>query len=375
MNNIKRLGIVIVVVAVAALVGGSFGGSEILDRAIIVGMGIDATDKEEELKVTAEIISPGNGSEQVGTFSKTITVTAESIADAIKAIAENVGKEASLGQCIIIVFGEKYYSERNLFDVIDYLINSDSFRESAVVCCCEGPAEQLMNNGDALSQSVSLALSAKLLDQTKKVGIASNNLLDFTRSQRELSKAGYLNLVRFKMSENTDQNDPEKKQGYFSYNEIAVFKNNSYVCKLSETESKAFSVFDKKALGGSFVSDATGKKITLNVNDKKVTKKYVNGEVSIEIKLSVNLSRTDSANESGSFTYKESKNVAKENLDDVKKQVEKIVSEFLQRQITENFDIAGLHEAIRQKEGSSRELEDLPVEDISVKFSVSVEEK
>ena len=96
MSNIKRVAIFLAVVAVAIIIGLSFKGSNILDRAIILGLGIDGTDSE--ITLTAEVVSPGNGTEQVGTFSKTVTVNGRTIAEAIQNVAEYTGKEASLGQ-------------------------------------------------------------------------------------------------------------------------------------------------------------------------------------------------------------------------------------------------------------------------------------
>ena len=131
MSNLKRLAIVLVVLGIIALASASFTGSEVLNRAIIIGLGVDGT--EDEVIVTAEVVSPGNGSEQVGTFSKTVTATGNSIAQAIEQVAEKTGKEASLGQCLILILGEDFYTTQDSSDIIDYFMNSDSFRESAIV--------------------------------------------------------------------------------------------------------------------------------------------------------------------------------------------------------------------------------------------------
>ncbi|MCM1360179.1 MAG: hypothetical protein NC183_06675, partial [Corallococcus sp.] len=103
MSNMKRLAIILIVLGAVALVASSFKGSQVLQRAIIIGLGIDET--EDGVSVTAEVISPGNGTEQIGTYSKTVSAQGKSVAEAIKEIAEKTGKEASLGQCLLLILG------------------------------------------------------------------------------------------------------------------------------------------------------------------------------------------------------------------------------------------------------------------------------
>ncbi len=60
MDDIKRTAIVIAALAVLLLISSSFVGSNIMNRAIIIGVGVDKL--EDGVRLTAEIVSPGNGS-------------------------------------------------------------------------------------------------------------------------------------------------------------------------------------------------------------------------------------------------------------------------------------------------------------------------
>lgn len=372
MNNLKRLAVILIVLGVLALASTSFKGSQVLNRAIIIGLGVDGT--ETEVVVTAEVVSPGNGSEQVGTFSKTVTASGSSIAQAIDQVAEKTGKEASLGQCLILILGEDFYTTQNASDIIDYFMTSDSFRESAIVCCCKGSAQSLLNKGEALSQSVSLALVTMLLDQAEKVGIPTNNLLKYARSQKELAQTGFLNCVQFVPSQNTDSQNPDKEQGYFTYRTAVVFRSNKYVCDLTEEQVKGFALFQDDVAGDNFVSQASGERLTLNINNKNVDNKYKDDVITIDITLSVNLARTDSADESGAFSYKEKHNIPQESLQDATDQATALAQAFLDKQIADNFDLINLHETIRQQTGTTKELTELQTKDITVKFTVKTEE-
>ena len=372
MSNIKRIAIVIAVIALIAVVAASFKGSDVLDRSIILGVGIDKG--EGGLKITAEIVSPGNGQEQVGTFSKTVTVEARTVGEGIQNIAEKTGKEASLGQCVMLVLGQELYQTQDFSAVIDYFINHHSFKESAVICCCAGAAEDLFNNSDALSQSVSLSVAAMLLDEAKKIGVTTNSLLQFARSQTELDKTGFLNKITFVTSENKDAQDPDKTQGFFTYRELAVFRQNTFVCELDENEVKGLSLFLKDTEGDDFVSDANGLKLTVQVNNKDIKQDLKGNEVDVSITLSVRLARTDSEEVSGVFTAKKDKEIDQKVLDDVREQATALAEKYLAKQAEYNFDLLKFHEMARQKNGSSEELAAKPTADFQVTLKIEVKE-
>ena len=372
MSNIKRIGVVIVVIALVAVVMASFKGSDVLDRAIILGIGIDKG--EEGMTLTVEIVSPGNGQDQVGTFSKTVTVEGATVGEAIQNVAEKSGKEASLGQCVVIVFGQEYYETVDFSSAIDYFINHHSLKESTVICCCEGAAVDLFNNSDALSQSVSLSVASMLLDEAKKIGVSTNSLLQYARSQQELHKTGFLNKIKFTPSENKDTNDPDKTQGYFTYRELAVFRQNRFVCNLSASEVAGMSLFKKDLKGDSFISDADGTRLTLQVNSKDIKQELKGDEIEISITLSVRLSRTDSEEVTGVFTAKKDKEIDPKVLEDVRKQAAALAELFVAKQAEYDFDLLKFHDMTRKKEGTSDSLANKPTGEYVVKLKIEVKE-
>ena len=374
MSNLKRLGIVLAIVVVVFVIGASFKGSDVLDRAIILGLGIDKAD-EGMITLTAEVVSPGNGTEQVGTFSKTVTVSARTIGEAIQNVAEHTGKEASLGQCVVIVFGQDFYENVDFSDMIEYFIHHHSLRESTSICCCDGSAQDLFNNSDALSQSISLSVSTLLQDQAAKIAVSNNNLLKYARSQGELHCTGFLNKIKFVPSENKDAQDPDKTQGFFTCREMAVFRKNNYVCTLTADEVKGMALFIKDVLGETFVAEMDNLTRTLQVSDKSVdTKTTDDGGFEITIKLSVRLGRTDSEEVSGAIAAKKEKEIDPKVLDEVKKQAQALAEQYLAKQAQYDFDLLKFHEAYRQKEGTNEKLANKPTADFPIKLTIKVNE-
>ena len=373
MYNIKRIFVFIAVIAGIVIVAGSFVGEGVNDRAIIIGLGLDESD--EGVRVTAEVISPSTG-EQVGAFSKVVSANGKTVAVAIKRIAEITGKEASLGRCLLLVFGQRYFENRDLSDDIEFFISSDSFKEGCNICCCEGSAEDLFYKGAAFSQGVSLNLSSMFSSQSKQTAIVTNTLLDYTLSQRNLSKTGFMNKVRFIPSDNQSQDAPEQPQGFFDLNSIVIFSENKFLCELTDEENRGFALLNKDVIGSSFVSEADGTSQTVTVSTKDVSFKLTeDNSIECELNLLGKVVRTDSADIEGVFVAQKNKELSQAVIDDVVAQATDFVNALLNKQRQYDFDIVKLHETIRRKEGSSKQLDELPTEDIKVELSVKFSEK
>ncbi len=374
MYNIKRISIFIFAVVAIALVAGSFMGEDIISRAIIIGIGIDGSD--EGVRLTAEIVSPASSGEQIGTFSKTISANGKSIATAISRIAELTGKEASLGRCLVIIFGQEYYENKDLSDDIDYLISSDSFKESSTICCVEGSAEDFLNNSAAMSQGVSLALSTMFTSQARQTALATNTLLDFTLSQRGLLKTGFMNQVKFVSSDNVNTQEPDKSQGYFDLRNIAIFGDNKYMCMLTDEEIRGFALLNNDVTGSSFVTDVDGKQLTVTINSKDIKFDLQQGNViKCEINLQGREAHTDSGEVEGQFVAQNKKELPQAAIDDIIAQATAQINSLLDKQRQYNFDIVNLHETIRRRDGTSEQLNNLPTADIDVEAVVKFNEK
>lgn len=374
MSNFKRIAIVLLIVVAVMLVAGSFKSSDVLDRAIILGMGVDA-EENGGVVLTCEVVSPGNGTEQVGTFSKMVTVKGETINIAIQNIAEVTGKEASLGQCVVLVLGQEYVETVDFSDLTEYFVNHHSFKESAVICCCEGSAKDLFNRGNALTQSMSIAISTALLDGAQKIAVSSNSLLEFARSQNELDCTGFLNKVTFVPSENTDSQLPDKEMGFIGYRELCVFRANKYVTTLSEQQVKGMSLFLPELYGETFVSfeDDVTRTVQVTKKDVKIQPNDAGG-FDIALNIYVRYGRTDSEAVGGSLSAKNDKEIPQRILDDVTEQARNVAKTYLDAQTEYNFDLLQFHEAYRRKQGTSQALAEKPMKDFPVNLTVTVQE-
>ena len=59
MSSLKRIGVILLVAIALIATSASFVSNDILNRAIIIGLGLDLSE-DNQLVVTAEVVSPGN---------------------------------------------------------------------------------------------------------------------------------------------------------------------------------------------------------------------------------------------------------------------------------------------------------------------------
>jgi len=336
-------------------------------------LGVDSAD--DGVKVTAEVINPGNGDEQVGTFSKTVSAEGKTVVEALQNIAEKTGKETSLGQCVLIAFGEEF-AKKGLSNAIEYFAKSDSVRENSAVCCVKGAAEQLFSTCDALQQSVSLSVADKLNGQFEKISLPSCDLLTFYRSQNELYRTGFLNYVFFEQSQNADEQNPDKTQVFFCCDSVAIFRENVLVGLLSEEETQGFSLL-KSGVSGTLVpvSEEDGSVVTLRANSKDVNIDAKADKISVRLSLSVKLARTDSFGSDAQLSAKTGKRVSESALAQYKEKARELASLFLQKQAEWDFDLLEIHEMFRQKYGTTKQVSTIEMSQLTFELSVSVEEE
>ena len=370
MNNIKRFAVALAVVAAFVAVYAGFQGNDILDRAIILGIGIDA-EEDGGVTVTAEVVSPGNGAEEVGTYSKVISATGKSVVDALNSVSLYCGKEVSLGQCAIVVFGKDYVKGDAFASCLKFLIRSESLKESSMICCASGRAEQILAKSDAIGKSVSLALSDKMLSQAKETAVPTNNLLKFCRSQEENDRSGFLNVVSARPTNNADETTDSDTQSVFSVDGIAVFKNKAYLLDLTEKQADGMSLLKKGVTGQLFVVEQQGYKLTLQVSKKDVSAKFDGKTILLNVKLVTRPLEADMKNQENDLAAKTKSIILPESLRQVEKQAAELANACLLAQIQNDFDLTNFHETVRRKQGSSSRLFAASMDELPFKLTIT----
>ncbi len=374
MASLKRIALFILIAAAVIILSVNYKGNDVLKRGIVLGLGVDGS--ADGVRVTAEMISPGNGGEQVGTFTKTVSANGATVAEALQAIAEKSGKETSLGQCVVLVLGEEFV-KNDFTSVTEYFMRSDSFKGSAVVCCCKGTAEQLLNSG-ATASGASMSIADGLKGQSKDVALPVSDMLAFARSQQELYKTGFLNYVEFQPSQQDSRQSSQQdgaQQGYFSCNKVAVFRENKLVGVLTQRETQGFALLSDDVAGINFAVKEQDYTVTLRAGTKSVKAKGTEQGVLLSVHLFVKPARTDSFGAGGRFSAKTDSEVTETQKQQVRTQALEMAQLFLQKQREWEFDLLGFHELYRSRYGSVPQVESMTMQSIPVEVDVTVSEK
>ena len=113
------------------------------ERAIVVGLGIDKTEKG--YAVSCEIINPksqsGGGQGESDGFAL-ISGTGKTLDAAIGEISQKTGLKVSLSQCNLIVLGNMFLTEQT-FPSVNYLVQTYAVPELAIIAVAENSAAEL----------------------------------------------------------------------------------------------------------------------------------------------------------------------------------------------------------------------------------------
>lgn len=359
MECLKRIGVIIFVGAVLFFLSQSFSSTDIAERSIALGIGIDK--QGEQYTVTVEMVDASMQSEQAsGVKASVFQSSGETIPKAIYNLYLETGKEVSLGQTMLVALGKSAYENSDTKQLLTYFLFSDAFKDGVLLVCCEDTASEMFQKKPADSSSVSFSIASLFSEDGKQLH-PINDITTFAKEQNAVGKCSFLNIVGLKVQPETINEDSPKP---FLYNtdKIAVFKENRYLLELDETSAKGFKVATEKATGDCFVVPSFGNDpdilpsiITVEVVKKEVklncsqTDGISHCEISVE--LSVRRSQTDSF-ATGIFMYPKEKGVLlPEMLDSIKTQAEEQVTQLLNAQQSENFDIMKITNAFYAKYG------------------------
>ncbi len=376
MNTIKKVSLIILGGLLLVLVSASFKGTNINDRAIVLGIGIDFLP-DNGYGVSCEVLSAdGSGDGAKQPKGNVFYAEGQSLGEALQNVYRKTGKEVSLGQCTLVVFGESAFFA-NVSECVMFFGYSDAFKESSAICVCQGSAKNLLSQSTLMGSSVTVTLAQTFQQAMQNSGVPSNNLLQFLRSQTELSRSGYVNYVT---TETADEN-----KTVFVVDSLVVFKNGNFVTIADKTVTDAVSYVNKNVKNHVLTvkNDTPTQKVPSVVSVGAVSTGYKtkpnneHNRLLMQVKLDVRQLRTDSANSFGILGAKTFTTLPQNVLDSITQQVtEKLqtVVNFMQQY---NVDVADVFKSFCSAYGKMwrQKCTTMSLSDISFEIAVSVTEE
>ena len=256
------------------------------ERAIVVGLGIDKTEKG--YVVSCEIINPksqsGGGQGESDGFAL-MSGTGKTLDAAIGEISQKTGLKVSLSQCNLIVLGNMFLTEQT-FPSVNYLVQAFSVPELAIIAVAENSAAELLKTKPVMTTLSALQMQRTLHSATDDASIISTNVKDFFNGY--LSRTGVANVVSIS-AKKIDKNDVDKGSGEekdvyeYDYSKLALFINGKSAMLLEKDDTVAINYmkYDLKK-GGETVS-VDGEIFGLQITSKKTKykSKVYGGEPSV----------------------------------------------------------------------------------------------
>lgn len=194
--NYKKAKIMVVLFLITCLLffTSDFQLIDIEKTAIIAALGVDL--KDNAFEVTAQIAIP-QASDNNSTNSDAIIVSqGKTIFEAIDNIATTTGWYPKLAFCNLILFGKSLIKQEFL-PLIDYMLTSDRFQNSAILAAADGSAKDILSSATPLDFISSFALEKILvrnIDRSNTVLVT--DIREFAAFAKSRSGFSYLPFVK-----------------------------------------------------------------------------------------------------------------------------------------------------------------------------------
>lgn len=273
---------------------GCWSAREINDLEIVVGMGIDKDKTSGNIRLTAQVVKPGEMRKPspeggVGGGGKAfwdVNSTEKTVFEAVRDITHKTGNRLFVSHSQVVVFGKDIASE-GLQKYMDFFLRAHEMRPTALILVSEGTAEEILDIKPEKEKLPAMNM-AKLV---KSYGFTSQypkvNFQDFSNRLLSKTTSPVAPLVRI-------ASDNGKKNIYVAG--TAVFKNAKMVGTLSKPETRGLLWVTGKVKSGVIdVDTPTGQgkavleilkaksKVTPEIKDGKL---YIHVEIKEEASLS-----------------------------------------------------------------------------------------
>ena len=199
---------------------------DVQKTAIIVALGIDA--QENELEITAQIAIPQATDTQTSNSDAILSAKGKTLFEAIDNIGVTTGWYPKLAFCNLIIFG-KSLLEKDFLPIIDYMLTSDRFVNSAILAAAEGSAKDVLSSPTPLDFVSSFALEKILVRDIDRANtVLVTDIREFSSDTRSESGFSYMPLIKKKQTDDKakgDSSNSNSGESNESSTEKRVFSN------------------------------------------------------------------------------------------------------------------------------------------------------
>lgn len=276
----------IVICALAiALLSGCGTSRELNELGIVIGVGIDKGDEADTVKITAQVVKPGEissggksgggGDEAYANFEE----TGRTVFAAVRGVTNKSSRKLFFPHNQVLIIG-KSAAEDGITKYLDFFMRDPETRLNVYILVAQDTAAGVLDTKSKLENVPANSISLMLDTEAKAASQAINiRLKDFKESLQLKTVASVAPII-----EVSEEND--KKTTIL--NGMAVFKDEKMVGTLDKSEGRGLMwVLDKVKSGIIEVKSSEGDLVALETvrAEGEFSSELVDGKVKIKVKI------------------------------------------------------------------------------------------
>ena len=352
-------------------------------------MGIDK--QGEQLEVTVQVALPQASNQNVSNSDALISAKDKTLYGALENLSLQTGWYPKLTFCNLILLDEELVKD-DFMPIVDYLLTSSRFQNSAVIACCEKKAKEVLAMTTPLDFISSFALQKILLrnlDRSSSVLVL--DVRKFCAQARSPSALCYMPIVKGIQTDDKPKGDSSGGQGsqnsqslnyptllasgdgsssssgggaengssngagqnkpyLFEASSTIFIQDNKYCLTLISEQTHCYNLLTKE-IKEAFIPvniEKEGKQtqtlISLVTNKPKLKLKINNGKPVVDITLTLTCEKENSQNNVGDNPLK----LTNKELDALSKKTTEDINELIALSREKNCDLFGIKELLYQ---------------------------
>jgi len=219
---------------------------DVQKTAIIVALGIDSAD--DQLEITAQVAIPQATDTQTSNSDAILSAKGKTLFDALDSIGVTTGWYPKLAFCNLIVFGNELL-KKEFMPIIDYMLSSDRFVNSAILAAAEGTAKDVLASPTPLDYVSSFALQKILIRDIDRANtVMVTDIREFAQGVRSQSAFSYMPLIKKIETGDKAKGDSDEQNGQQSTS--TLLKMSAYKSIIAQSEVQSGGSQGKGGNGG-----------------------------------------------------------------------------------------------------------------------------
>ncbi len=285
----KKWLILVVVIVVVAVFDGLSSNINLLDRAIVVGTGIDIEDGD--LALSAQVIIPKNSATaSAGNDFVVYTARGKTVQQAIENLSYTVGLKASFAHTNVVILGDKLLKSGRT-DVLEFLVKGDIVTDNTLLVASAGEAKDILAVQMPINEVASYHLTEILQSNRKEAGQNPTDLKGYFEDIYKVGNTACLPLVFLRESEfgRLGEGADGEKTKLLDVSHVVVTNRAGYLVRLGRRQSAALSYTTERLNAGCIAYDGDdGIKKEAVILRSDCSKRAISyDEVAIDLDISV----------------------------------------------------------------------------------------